>query len=341
METIGNSRLLIVGNPNPIHVGAHVFRAANQVGIEAKICDANHAFEAPWPVMKFNWWLRGHFPTNLSNFSHHVLDVCKAFNPSCVVSTGIAPVEKSTLEKIGMMGIIRINYLTDDPWNTSHRSSWFLHALPHYDHVYNPRLSNIDDLQAHGCKEVSYLPFAYDPQIHFPDPPSNHEDINQFRSDVFFAGNADLDRIPFFDALLKAGFRVALYGHYWNRFIVTSPYTKGYADPHKLRKAIGGAKVAICLVRRANRDGHVMRTFELPAIGACMLTEYTDEHREIFGEEGRAVLYFRTKSEMIKKLKWLLENEDERHRLERAAHDLIVKGKNTYKDRLLMMLGMK
>jgi spore maturation protein CgeB len=336
-----DNRVLIVGNPDPVHIGAHLLRAANKIGLQVKIIDTNLAFKAPWPIKKYNWWLRGHHPTNLRKFSQKAIETCQEFKPKWLLSTGLAPLDRFALEEIGSLQIKRLNYLTDDPFNPKHATSWFFQTLPLYDHVFSPRSSNIEDLREFGCNKVSYLPFAYDPQIHFPDPPSKREDYYQFSSDVFFAGNADNDRIPFFDALLKAGFKIALYGYYWNRFVATSPYAKGYADPHTFRKAIGGAKVAICLVRRANRDGHVMRTFELPATSACLLTENTNEHREIFGVEGDAVLYFRTISEMMKKLKWLLENEAERHRLARAAHDLIVKGNNTYKDRLLVMLGMK
>src|SRR5690606_33955463 len=97
-------------------------------------------------------------------------------------------------------------------------------------------------------------------------------------------------------------------------------------------------KVALCLVRRANRDGHVMRSFEIPAIGACMLTEDTQEHREIFGEEGNAVVYFRSCDEMIEKLDWLLNHVSERQRLAKTAHELIVNGHHAYKDRLVSML---
>ena len=81
-----------------------------------------------------------------------------------------------------------------------------------------------------------------------------------------------------------------------------------------------------------------MRTFEIPAIGACMLTEDTEEHREIFGEDGKAVVYFKSVDQMLEKTKFLLNNESERRRLTREAHHLIVGGKHTYKDRLVTML---
>jgi spore maturation protein CgeB len=82
-----------------------------------------------------------------------------------------------------------------------------------------------------------------------------------------------------------------------------------------------------------------MRTFEVPAIGACMLTEDTSEHREIFGPEGEAVVYFSTVSEMVDKARWLLEHEKERQKLAQSAHLLITQGNNTYTDRLKTILS--
>ena len=81
-----------------------------------------------------------------------------------------------------------------------------------------------------------------------------------------------------------------------------------------------------------------MRTFEIAATGTCLLAEETEEHHAIFGDEGQAVMYFRTTHEMVTKLRWLLAHDDERRRLARAAHHLIVRGRNTYADRLTEML---
>jgi spore maturation protein CgeB len=82
-----------------------------------------------------------------------------------------------------------------------------------------------------------------------------------------------------------------------------------------------------------------MRSFEIPAIGACMLTEDTEEHRAIFGADEENVVYFRSKEEMVDRLRWLLEHDAERVRLAGAAHRLIAGGKNTYRDRLETMLN--
>ena len=68
----------------------------------------------------------------------------------------------------------------------------------------------------------------------------------------------------------------------------------------------------LCLVRRANRDGQVMRSYEAAAIGSCMLVEDTPEHRELFGPDGEAVVYFETIDDMLRRLQLLLDAPDER-----------------------------
>jgi hypothetical protein len=237
------------------------------------------------------------------------------------------------------MGIKRFNVLTDDPFNRAHYAPWFLKALPDYDVVFSPRLANIQDLLNAGCPRVEYLPFGYDDELFYPEDPSN---INRDATvpDVVFAGGADRDRLPYMSALIKSGINLALYGSYWEKYPETKAHTQGQADVPTLRLAIGGAKISLCLVRRANRDGNCMRTFEVPAIGSCMLTEDTPEHREIFGQEGEAVIYFNTISEMLEKTHWLLNHDQERQRLAQNAHLLITQGHHTYQDRLKTMLSI-
>jgi spore maturation protein CgeB len=185
---------------------------------------------------------------------------------------------------------------------------------------------------------VSYLPFAYAPELHYPEPPDTAAELDRFACDLVFVGGADVDRVPFLGAVIRSGLDVRLYGHYWDRFPTTRAYALGPADPGTVRRAVGAGRVALCLVRRANRDGHAMRSFEVPAIGACMLVEETDEHLELFGPSGEAVVTFRTAGEMIERLDWLLTHESERRRLASTAHSMITRGHHTYADRLAAML---
>src|SRR5262245_33247530 len=117
MQEVANQRLLIVGNPEPIHVGAHLLHAAQTLGLSVEFLNSNGAFAAAWPVAKFNWWLREHRPSRLHSFSREIVAACRRFRPQYLLATGICPIEGQAITRIGEIGILRLNFLTDDPWN--------------------------------------------------------------------------------------------------------------------------------------------------------------------------------------------------------------------------------
>lgn len=330
-------RLLIVGNPEPIHVGAHLLTAARGLGLDVRLCDSQDAYRASSWRRRFDWWFRGHRPSQLTAFGEQVAKVARADGVKCLLSTGLAPIDAHTLDTLGGMGIRRLNFLTDDPWNPEHRAPWFLRALSRYDHVFTPRRANIRELQALGGPTISYLPFAFAPEAHYPEPATTPDERQHFAADLVFAGGADADRVTTLTPFVAAGFRVALYGGYWDRHAALRASARGFLDAPGLRKAVTAGKVNLCLVRRANRDGHAMRTFEVAAMGGCMLVEDTDDHRELFGEDDDAVVYFRTPAEGVDRLAVLLADPGRRARLSRRVRELVVAGDHTYAARLRQM----
>jgi spore maturation protein CgeB len=339
MSAASATQLLIVGFRGETHIGASLAGAAERLGVKYAFVEAGRAWRAPRLVRMVSWRLGGHRPPALRAVSHEIASACARWRPRWLVTTGLAPVDAPTLATIGRLGITRLNYLTDDPWNPSSRSQWFFDALPHYDHVFSPRRANLDDLRQQGCPEVTYLPFGYDPDLCFIQEPANAEEWARFTTDVAFVGGADPDRVPILEAVIQTGVQVALYGGYWDRFSQTRGASRGHADPGIVRKVTSAARVSLCLVRRANRDGHVMRSLEIPAMGGCMLVEDTDEHRALFGPPGEAVAYFHTIPEMLEQLRRLLSAEDERLRLTAALFRRIREGRHTYDDRLRTMLA--
>ncbi len=330
-------RLLIAGDPGEIHVARHFLSAGRALQIDAEISNIRRAQDAPWLVRKVNWFLRGHRAGAMESYCKGLIEQCRTFRADLLLCTGICPVDRKTLLTIRELGIESANFLSDDPFNPRHRAPWFMSTLPHYDRIYTPRHANIRDLRNAGCAVVEYLPFAYAPDTHYPDLCKSAEcDIAP--SDVIFAGGADHDRLPYAKALIQSGLKLALYGGKWNRSLVARPYWRGHGSAATIRKALKSSKVALCLVRRANRDSHCMRTFEVPASGCCMLTEDTEDHRILFGPEGEAVLYFNTIPEMVEKAKRLVNNAPERARLAEEAHRRITSGGHSYADRLATIL---
>ena len=130
---------------------------------------------------------------------------------------------------------------------------------------------------------------------------------------------------------------LALYGGLWNRDRHLGRYFRGPVRGRDFRMALGGAKIVVNLVRRENRDDHVMRTFEGPACGAFMLHERTESHLEIFREEKEAA-FFESSDELIDKVRYYLTHEHERERIRQAGHARTLRGGNSYRDRLEQIL---
>ena len=331
--------VLVVGNGDPVHVGRHLMVGAQTLGVDAVLCDSRDAFDAPAWRRRFNWWMRGHRPSALDSFSRTVVETVHQRGCRSLLTTGLAPVSSEALERIGQLGVRRLNFLTDDPWAASHRAPWFMKALPRYDRVFTPRTANMSELISLRGPAVSYLPFAYAPDAHFPDASLTADEREQYESDLMFAGGADRDRIAALVPFIEAGFRVRLYGGYWEKDGRTAPAARGFLDLTGLRRAVAAAKVCLCLVRRANRDGHSMRSFELPAMGACMLVEESEDHRQLFGTDGDAVAYFRDAEDGIAQLRLLLADPHRRAAMAARARALIERGGHTYAHRLQAMLG--
>jgi spore maturation protein CgeB len=328
------SRLAIVGFFDGTHVGGSLWRAATHLGIDTAKFGVTDAESGNHIVRAVLWRFGDRRPPRMHRFSKSVVAGCRQSEPEILIATGAAPLTGATLRALREMGIVCVNYSTDDPWNPVLRASWHLRNLPEYDAIFTTRRANIGMFVQAGCRKVHYLPFGYDEWLRCRRAPA----LDVPAPDVLFVGGADRDRVTFMSEFLRTGPRVALVGSYWERFPSTRSYALGQQPLQALCALTSAAKVNLCLVRRANRDGHVMRSFEIAAIGGCMLAEDTVEHREIFGPDGEAVVYFRTAREAAERARSLLADPAERARLSAVVRARISRGAHTYGHRLVSIL---
>lgn len=325
-------RLVIVGQAGGSNVGASLMRAAEiELGTEATaFMDVSAANRGPAALRALVWRLRDRRPLRQSAFVGSVIETCERESPDYLISTG-AVLTKASLIALRRLGVATLNYSTDDPFNPTVRADWHLRALPHFDIVATPR-DNAGDLSSIGCRRVESVPFAFDESL------IAVAEVPPAGPDVLFVGGADADRVAFL-AEFAAGLPVAVVGGYWWREQIPGVTDLGHQPPGPVAGLTAAAKVNLCLVRRANRDGHVMRTYEMAATGAAMVVEDTADHRALFGAEGEAVLYFRTPLEAEAQARRLLADEPLRLRLKAEAQRRILAGSNTYRDRLRTMIG--
>lgn len=327
-------KLLIVGNRGGTNIGGSLERAATRLGLSVRVLEVEEAWGGSRLVRSLHWHFRDRKPNRFAQFNDKLVKLCASWSPDFLLCTGLVPVSANALTCCGGR-VIKFNFLTDDPWSPSRRASWFTGSLQNYDALFTPRRANIADLGRITSARVFYLRFGYDSDLFQPRISSRY---SKNCCDVIFAGGADADRVPYIAALHASGVDVALYGDYWCRFRPTRRLARGHLGPAALNESLASARTGLCLVRRANRDGHCMRTFEMPAVGVSMLVEKTEDHTEIFGPEWDSVAYFSSALELVDKTRYLLRNDRCRESLLRNAQQLIATGRNTYQDRLSEML---
>lgn len=331
-----NTNIMIVGGALETNVGLSLHEAASTLGIASELIDTLPAFSGPKLLRTLNWRFNDRRPVRLDEFSNFVVQRCRKTRPQILISTGIAPLTSSALKQLSDLNIVLANFQTDDPWNEAHLSNWYLEALSHYDYIFSPRSAALQQLRAATSANVSYLPFGYDPRLFYPETDATAL-MKTTRCDVVFAGGADKDRLNAVKSLAKSGLSLGLYGGYWGKYDFARPFYRGMASAATLRSAHANSLVAIGAVRRANRDGNSMRTFELPAMACCCVMEATADHFRLFGKEGDAVAYFDTPESLVAKCLSLCSDSRTRSIMARRAHALVEFG-HRYEDRLRAML---
>jgi spore maturation protein CgeB len=279
-------------------------------------------------------------PLTYWKFNKELIKAARLFRPNLLLIIKGALVSPKTLQQIKRdTRAVLVNYATDDPFNPRVTTRDLKDGISYYDFYACTKRAIMADIKKAGCWDVAFVPFGYKRTVHFPEMPGTPGEKASFVSDVVFIGGCDVDRIPYFEALLKAlpNLQLHLYGGYWDRHPILQEYHRGFALGRDYRLALNGAKIALNIVRRANRDGHVMRTFEVPACGAFVLAERTEEHLEYF-EENKEAAYFNSEEELVDKVRYYLAHDAERERISQAGYKKVISGGHTYLHRLRKIL---
>jgi hypothetical protein len=326
--------LAIVGTFGGTHLGSSLSIAAEALEIAPVCFDTSQADSGGRLAKALRWRFADRRPAKLAAFGGEVARRCAAEDVDVLIAAGPAALDASAIQALRRAGVRCLNFASDDPWNPRLSADWQLRALPHYDLIFTPRRANLEDFRRLGCQRVEYLPFGYDDALFGPSAANAGAPIH----DVLFVGGADRDRAAFMSDFMADGPAVALAGGYWRRYPATRAHALGLKSPAEVNALTAAAKVNLCLVRRANRDGHVMRSLEIAAIGGAMLAEDTDEHRALFGEDGESVVYFRDPRDAAERAERLIGDTAGRARLAAALRARMEGAGHAYKDRLRRML---
>jgi spore maturation protein CgeB len=182
---------------------------------------------------------------------------------------------------------------------------------------------------------------AYDPDTHRPMDLSAEEKA-RIGGPVGFIGTFESQRAQSISFLAEHGVRVGVWGNGWKEncplkhpnLLIKGPSI--YGD--RYAKAICSFEVVLGFLRKLNRDLQTQRSVEVPACGAFMLAERTDEHLSLF-EEGKEAEFFGTDEELLEKVRYYLAHEAERKQIARVGRERCVKSGYSYQQRLAEILS--
>lgn len=334
-------QILLIGDTSlPEALGTKLERGAKQLGIsdKFKISASYHSPALNYsPSMRtkrgkifyrladkrsLEWW----------SYQKMLLAKIKQLNPDLILVTGILPLSTEIFLTIKRQGGCVVNYLTDDPWNRIHRRQSFIENLPYYDHIFSTKQTLKARLKKAGVNSTSWLPFAYDPELHHPVEVETG-------ADVVFVGTGDQERLPWLKSVSKIpGLKRQIHGNSWERLKTPGWEQHPAVVGVDYCKAVNGAKVILGLVREANGDQSTDRSYEIGAIGGCGVYQDTHEHRQLlpnYPDEG----FFKDPSELAFRVKEILTNIGLQRKLRKIGENAIRKRENTYAARLETILN--
>ncbi|MDB5174877.1 MAG: hypothetical protein JWN51_3650 [Phycisphaerales bacterium] len=281
-------------------------------------------------------------PVDFARVNRQIIQCCRTSEADILwIDKGLV-VWPQTLAAVRRMrpGMVIAGYSPDDMGSRHNQSDYFVRGLPLHDIYFTTKSYGVAELRQLGVPRVEFSANAYDRNTHRPIS-LNAQDLQKYGAEVGFVGTYERFRAQSMIHLAGNGIPVRIFGDWWPPLpdapkMLNLVGSAIYADEYA--KAICGAKINLCFLRKLNRDLQTQRSVEIPACGAFMLAERTDEHRGLF-EEGKEAEFFSSDQELLEKVRYYLDHAKERERIAAAGRERCIQSGYSYHDRLRQALA--
>ena len=245
---------------------------------------------------------------------------------------------KKTLQGIKLINkkkVICINIFPDDPFQINNpviSNKTFLKTINEFDIFFIWSQKIINKLKKKFKTKFFYLPFGFDSLL-----------ISKFKKiqkktrveELNFIGTYDADRLNILESIK---IRKKIFGGNWfrlNGIKLRNTFIGSHIYGKKIFKLMNASAISLNILRKQNYTSHNMRTFEIPANNGLMLTTRSKEQNKFF-KENRACFMFSSKSELQKKIKFILQNPRKAENVRKLGNRLAIK--HSYVNRIKFLL---
>lgn len=287
-------------------------------------------------------WRLG-WPLDKFDENRSLIEAVEAERPDAVIVDNSKIIHCSTLRRLREFGVSTLAYYTPDDAMNTRNLKWPLKlSFPEWDVFFTTKTFNVPELTAAGVRRPYLIGKAFDPELH--RPMTRLEVGGEFdKFDFVFAGACEPERLRSLNRLCEAGFSVVVYGGDLGKWDPRQLHPRLESRPAIFSEgytmAMHHGKLALCFLRKANRDQITQRTMEITAMGRPMLAEKTAEHDEHF-IDGVEYAGFRDDDELIALARKYLADHEAALDLGRRARARCLAGGYSTLDRAAEMAGV-
>lgn len=209
-----------------------------------------------------------------------------------------------------------IIYFSDDDWRHGNHSRFLALYSDFFTICFSP---NIDKYKKYDHENVILTQWASNPNNFLPNKIEK-------KYDVTLIGLAYEPRLEWIKYLLENGIKVKVFGKGWGKYSEFKKYYGGFLNGENFLKTINQTKINLNFSWNSN-DGALQvkgRTFEFGVCNAFQITNYNPILNKYF-LENHDIVYFRSKEDLLKKVKYYLKKEKERNNIALNCYENVIK----------------
>jgi spore maturation protein CgeB len=298
-----------------------------------------HAGEVENLYRRIRWKLR--WPVDVKHENRMLLERVMEYRPDIVIIDNSKVIKRSTLEEIRKICSCRLVYYTPDDIMGKHNLSYQIkRSFPDWDVFFTTKTFNVKELLLAGVKRPILVGKAYDPILHSPMTPDEvGEEFEVF--DCVFIGTYEKERHRTINALAASGLTVVVYGSDKGNWAGKKLHHRVTLRPsvyaQEYRRCFHHGKIALCFLRKINRDRITQRTMEIAAMARPMFAEKTEEHDEHF-IDGKEYIGFKNDKEAVRLCKSWLKHDTELTEIGLSARVRCLRSEYSSADRAKFMI---
>ncbi len=152
-----------------------------------------------------------------------------------------------------------------------------------------------------------------------------HPLLGKKQYDVTLIGTPKADRIELIQYLRENGINIRIFGWGWHHYPELREVYGGPLDHQALVQVANKSKINLCFTKNYfGRPSWKGRVFEIAACRSFLLVEYSPRYKD-FLDEGKEIIFFHDKKDLLKKIKYYLEHKQEREAIATNTYKKIVR----------------